>query len=447
MHTYTIKSSLKGMRNPKKVFNVLMWQFILILTGGLLFLFITNTVVTNMTTKYDFLSEDVLYLRRMYGINDSWISKTSHLKDNIDAANELNKLSYIKHANVVYERQQTYFYKCVDQSDSRCITKDYVGGRLIGTSHFQNKRSVVNYDENESYFENEIIAGRFWTDDEEANKSKVVVINEYHAKKLFGYENPIEKKLYLALEPERSLSNHHYEEHEVTIIGVVREIYKKDYGINYDLYKNESEKVANQLYVPTHILKEYSEKYYEEDDKLGVGGIFAVSKTIIDENFMTQLSLDVSDSPILKKIDYTSKFELSTALEESLKNLIQFISMILYVALIIGFINILILFYLKASYKSKEITIKRVCGASKNNIMLQYLLEVVFIGLIAFIISSVIGIGIPFIIMSIFKLNPSLDFNLLIKIILIYFISLLIVAIIPSIKAYRTNIIRNLKSE
>lgn len=201
------------------------------------------------------------------------------------------------------------------------------------------------------------------------------VITESIAKKYFGQENPINKTMTIKA----------YEEAEIRITGVIKDMPSKSHFHLDFMFSMES---APFLF-PKSAIENWGSKsvysYIKLPEKVNIESIKATSKELLDKNWGFDVDGEMTFLPLFD-IHLHSSTETEFEDNGSYRNILIF-SLIAIFILVIASINYMNLTTAKSTKRSMEVGIRKVLGASRKKIMLQFLSESIIVTFIAFLVS------------------------------------------------------------
>lgn len=217
----------------------------------------------------------------------------------------------------------------------------------------------------------EVIAGRFFTDEEDNSLAKVVVLGDTVAKELFGENDPVGQRI--------KIKNQSFE-----VIGVMEE--RGTVGFqDYD----------DQVFIPVRTMQKLI---------LGVNHLgFIRAKVDFEENITEAIRdmemllrerHDITD-PGGDNDDFTvqSANDALAAITSVTNALTYFLAAMAALSLIVGGIGIMNIMLISVKERTREIGLRKAIGANVRNILLQFLIEAIVItmlGGLAGIIGGVI---------------------------------------------------------
>jgi ABC-type antimicrobial peptide transport system permease subunit len=222
----------------------------------------------------------------------------------------------------------------------------------------------------------EILAGRFFTSEEEKNMARVAVLGSTVKKELFGESDAIGQKIKI-------------KKHTFDVIGVMKERGTVAFQ-NYD----------DQILIPIKTMQ----KIIAGVDYLG----FLRAK--VDEAKNIDLSiLDIEETlrdrhDIKDRTGASDDFSVRSAAQaldviKTVTNALNyFLAAMAALSLIVGGIGIMNIMLISVTERTREIGLRKAVGANTLNILSQFLVEAVTITLLGGIIGIIIGVLISFII-------------------------------------------------
>ncbi len=222
----------------------------------------------------------------------------------------------------------------------------------------------------------EVDAGRFFTEEEERNLSKVVVLGSDVKRELFGGSEAIGQKI--------KIKKHMFE-----VIGVMKErgtVAFQDYD--------------DQVFLPIKTMQ----KQIAGINHLGlirakIDNENNIKRAINDVKLTLRERHDIKDASG-KSDDFTiqSATEALNMIGTITDALRYFLAAMAALSLIVGGIGIMNIMLISVTERTREIGLRKAVGANNINIMNQFLLEAVYITFFGGIIGIIGGIAISFII-------------------------------------------------
>jgi putative ABC transport system permease protein len=211
--------------------------------------------------------------------------------------------------------------------------------------------------------------GRVFTDDEINEYGKVIIIGETVKRKLFGQENPINKRI--------MLNNGIY-----TVIGTLKPKGKAITGEDFDDvsvipyttgYKFFEEKsYISEILVST---KQAEDIYYVRD--------------VIKRYFMKKYSIP-DDKKYFRIATSADRLEMANLISNALTILLTGVASI---SLFVGGIGIMNIMLVSVTERTREIGIRMAIGAKKSDILNQFLFESIVLSVIGGLFGVIFGLG------------------------------------------------------
>ena len=215
----------------------------------------------------------------------------------------------------------------------------------------------------------ELSSGVFISNQENITRARVAVIGQTIAKNLFGDIEPVGKTIRVKNAP-------------FTVVGVLAEKGQSGGGQDQD----------DIIFVPL---------FTAQERMLGITHIRRINIQVADANKMNQVQNDIgtllrsrhkikSDMPD----DFTVR-NLSAVMETASNTttaLTLLLGVIASISLLVGGIGIMNIMLVSVTERTREIGTRKALGATYNNILLQFLIESIVIGITGGIIGVIVGI-------------------------------------------------------
>ena len=300
-----------------------------------------------------------------------------------------------------------------------------IGSMYYADAYFDKKTTYVEIKE----FKNEDklipIYGRNFSYDD--TDRKVIIITSQTAIDLFGKaENAIGKGI--------SINNHIYE-----VIGIVDESsIKSDKEAN--MYYDDINYITS--YMPSkafnNLMNEFSypQEIYSLDLVVSKGyDINEVSENVI--NKLYELHPDINGS-----YNIEDPTEATKELQSMISSINKFVTLITAVSMFVGGVGVMNIMYVSVMERQREIGIRRAIGAKPLDILIQFLVEAIFIT----VLGGIFGIIIGFIVVNYasnylpFKAIPNINSLLFASITTV--VTGTVFGIVPAIKASKLDPIK-----
>ena len=221
-------------------------------------------------------------------------------------------------------------------------------------------------------------SGSFISQDNMNKRDRVAVIGATVAENLFGTENPVGKKIRVNNQPFR-------------VIGLLESKGQSSMGQDQD----------DVVIIPLTTAQERV---------LGITYVNSINVQVSDAKYMDQVQEDI-ETLLRQRHKITAGKEDDfhvrnlTSLMETMTQTTTMITLLLGsvagISLIVGGIGIMNIMMVSVTERTREIGIRKALGATFNNIMMQFLIESVVIGVIGGIIGIFIGCGLSMAIASV----------------------------------------------
>lgn len=245
-------------------------------------------------------------------------------------------------------------------------------------------------------YDAQIKKGRFINAGDVASRKKVTVIDEFTAKLLFGEENPIGKKIIIDVqasgvvnvEETPTYEGEQIKEFEIVGVYICNQI-TFDNELRLEKFKSvgrETLSLDTMIYIPESV---YSKMYNKKENYI----ILNCDKSEEYEKMSVFLAnYKAIYSSEFYSFDVITKADIVISLKNELKPVKMFMWLILIVLLIISGISSMNTMFFSVKERMGEIGIKKSLGAGKKEIILQFILEGVFMSLSAGIIAVIFGV-------------------------------------------------------
>ena len=300
-----------------------------------------------------------------------------------------------------------------------------IGSMYYADAYFDKRATYVEIKE----FKNEDklipIYGRNFSYDD--TDRKVIIITSQNAIDLFGKaENAIGKGI--------SINNHIYE-----VIGIVDESsIKSDKEAN--MYYDDINYITS--YMPSkafnNLINEFSypQEIYSLDLVVSKGyDINEVSENVI--NKLYELHPDINGS-----YNMEDPTEATKELQSMISSINKFVTLITAISMFVGGVDVMNIMYVSVMERQREIGIRRAIGAKPLDILIQFLVEAIFIT----VLGGIFGIIIGFIVVNYasnylpFKAIPNINSLLFASITTV--VTGTVFGIVPAIKASKLDPIK-----
>jgi len=229
-----------------------------------------------------------------------------------------------------------------------------------------------------AFFANQTIVttqGRLITQEDDDASSSVAVLGPDAYEKLFGQQDPLGKRI--------KIGENHY-----AVIGVTK-------ALGSQFFQNADDRI----YVPfTKARQASGQKYLNQITMLATDS-FDLAFADVKYVLRRQHGIDnPEDDP--KKDDFVTRSseQASEILGSVSLGLTLFITTVAAISLLVGGIGIMNIMLVSVSERTREIGLRKAIGAKKQDILLQFLLEAIFLTLLGGIIGLLGGVLLAFVI-------------------------------------------------
>ncbi len=217
-----------------------------------------------------------------------------------------------------------------------------------------------------------MLYGRMIRKDDLERKSKVIVIQDTAALKLFGTENAVGKTIRVKI-------NDNLE--DLLIIGV----YKVEVSPFVSLMQGQNEYEEGYVPYTTVFSKEYP--FYELE--VFVGQDYSVSS--VGEEVLSYIAKLKSRNP--ENYQFYTAEEDQASINSMLGGLTAAVAVIAAISLLVGGIGIMNIMLVSVTERTREIGIKKALGARTKDVLFQFLIESATLSAIGGIAGTALGIG------------------------------------------------------
>lgn len=266
-----------------------------------------------------------------------------------------------------------------------------VGATIVDLTKRSKKTNVSLQGVDSSYTKIEkikLIQGRFLTENDVTANGMAGVIDSEFAQALFGRQDVIGEILTFS-SGEQTIS--------LKIVGVYEQPKSSlNSAVGYTPPK--------VVYAPYTTL----ERTFNSDDR-----VYAIELTVANKDDVNAVSDDIKK--LLKRKHNTDKeiYQVFTAqkqldsINSVLGVLTMVISAIAAISLVVGGIGVMNIMLVSVTERTREIGIRKSLGATRKDILTQFLVEAVFISGIGGIIGTILGIGLSYGLSLLIKVPPS----------------------------------------
>lgn len=272
----------------------------------------------------------------------------------------------------------------------------------------------------------QVLYGRMINAADVSSMKNVCIVDQTFARNAYQRENIVGKKISI-------LCGASVEEFEV--VGIV----KTGSGLLQNMI---GDYIPNFVYVPYTTLQNSAQ-----------GQTFDQIAVRVQENCDVDAAGDKIISALAHKTGVEDGYIANnlTKQKDGLKNILNIVTVILSavgaISLLVASLSIMTVMLVSVNERTREIGIKKSIGARRNTILLEFLLEAVFISLIGCIAGAVIGNVLSYIGASIFGITLKVRMDIMLTAILFSLISGVVFGVYPAAKASNLNPVEALRQE
>lgn len=296
------------------------------------------------------------------------------------------------------------------------------------------QRSAYFYGGNKDIFainNNELVAGRFFTDTEYEEGKAVVVLDQSSAKRLFGTDDVVGRTMIVG---QRSITK------SALVIGVVESQFDM-FGMGDD----EDVRMPIIIYMPAT----YYKILYSEDNTTAEMVIMADKKENLESAGNVARNMLINRHGNRDRDLYRAESVLKQLdqINQVLGIFTTFIAAVAAISLLVGGVGVMNIMLVSVTERTREIGIRKAIGAKTGNILFQFLTESVIISCLGGILGLLFGLAGAFGIGKIAGITPSLSAGTIILAIAFSSAVGIFFGIYPARKAARLDPIEALRYE
>lgn len=275
-------------------------------------------------------------------------------------------------------------------------------------------------------FSLELIHGRLFTQADISGNEQYCIVDEDYALKTYKRSNIVGKSVFIEFNGTQV---------ELEVIGVVR-------SGGAVVQTVLSGYIPVFLYMPYTTMEAFGGKSYFDQ-------ICIEPANDMDEALVAALVIRALEEKNNIKNGY--KFENVTQQKDNLNNILTIVTMglsiIAGISLVVAGLSIMTVMMVSVNERTREIGIKKSVGATKSNIMLEFMIEAFFITLLGSLLGFLFGAGIAYVACQIFGFTFSLNKSLTIFCICFSLVIGIVFGVYPAKKASELRPVDALRSD
>lgn len=335
---------------------------------------------------------------------------------NIIKINTINSDEYLKY---YFNFEDIKSLKNSSLSINSISPEAYFKGTI--SNEFDNLASYVigGTEDYKDFMMMDMIKGRFFSRHECANKENVIIIDNVTSNNLFGTDDSINKEVYIG--NSRRL-------HKYKVIGVIKH--------PSNIWEMNDNLVSFSIIPISTYIRDFNRDPFF--DYLYISLNNKKDMSMIGDSIINFLKVK---NNITKDIYKVENFLRSEDRINDINNLIvKIIRVVGYIFIIISGINITNVMLFNVNNRINEIGLRRISGANKYDIFIQFVTESSILSLIGGIVGVFLGSMITFFLGNIINENISINFLNLFGFLIISLITGVVFGLFPAVKACNINL-------
>ena len=347
------------------------------------------------------------------------LSNIDKIGKNIIKINMINSENSDKYLKYYFNFEDIKSLKNSSLSINSISPEAYFKGTI--SNEFDNLTSYVigGTEDYKDFMMMEMLNGRFFSRYECANKENVVIIDNVMSNNLFGTEDSINREVYIG--NSKKLCKY-------KVIGVIKH--------PSNIWEMNDSVVSFSIIPISTYVKDFNK--YPFFDYLYISLNNKKDMNIIGDSIINFLKIK---NNITKDIYKVENFLRSEDKINEINNLIiKIIRIIGYIFIVISGINITNVMLFSVNNRVNEIGLRKISGANKYDIFIQFITESSILSLVGGIIGVFLGSMVTFFLGRIINENLNINFINLFRFLIISLITGVIFGLFPAIKACNINL-------
>lgn len=344
------------------------------------------------------------------------ISSTDKIGKNIIKINVINSEKCFKN---YFNFDDIKFLKYSNLSINSISPELYFKG--VVSNEFCNLSSYIigGTEDYKDFMMMDMVNGRFFSEYECLNKENVIIIDNVTSNNLFGTEDSIDREVYIGVCPSKL--------YKYKVIGVIKH--------PSNIWK-DNENILSFSVVPiSTYIKNFNRDPFFEYLYISLNSKQDIN--LIGESIINFLKVKNNIRKDIYKLENFLKLE--DTIDEANSLITKIIKVTGYIFIFISGIIITNVMFSNINSRKNEISIRKICGANKFDIFIQFICESFILSLIGGMFGVLLGGMMTVFLSSLINENLSTNFINLFKILIISLITGVIFGIFPAIKSCNSN--------
>ncbi len=220
----------------------------------------------------------------------------------------------------------------------------------------------------------EVEKGRFISEDEEINLSRVAVLGASLSKDIFGEVEPLGKKIKI-------------KDYDFTVIGVLEERTSAGFGVS-----SQDETVFVPLFTAQKLLLGINHLGYirlKVDSEENI----AIAKADVANVLRNQHDIDDPEDDDFSVRDWASAIEIISTVTDAMR---YFLLAVGTISLIVGGVGVMNVMLIAVNQRINEVGLRKAVGAKNSDVMIQFLIESATISFVGGVWGIIFGIAVSY---------------------------------------------------